>query len=55
MRTTLVLLWVALHCMASLKGDFIDFYVTNNQGIVGSPGTFVSIVDVIHSDVRTIY
>jgi YVTN family beta-propeller protein len=31
--------------MASLGGDVVNLYVTDNQGTIGSPGTFVSIVD----------
>ncbi len=45
MKTASVLLSASLTCMASLNADVLTFYVTNNQGTVGSPGTFVSIVD----------
>ncbi len=52
MRTISVLLLTAFTWMGSLGADLIDFYVTNNQGTVGSPGTFISIVDLANNKVE---
>lgn len=38
--------------MVSLRADILDFYVTNQQGTVGSPGTFLSIVDLATNKVE---
>jgi YVTN family beta-propeller protein len=45
MKMRSVLLWAALTCIGRLGADTVSFYVTNESGTVGSPGTFISIVD----------
>jgi YVTN family beta-propeller protein len=52
MRIILMLLLPVLTWMGSLGAALLDVYVTNNNGTVGSPGTFVSIVDLMSNNVE---
>jgi len=47
-----MLLLPILTCMGSLGADLLNAYVTNTNGAVGSPGTFVSIVDLTTNKVE---